>query len=107
MPSQPEDLVLRLNELSPPYSWIGGSLSEETLVTWELVDYLSRARGSWAALLQPRGPGSIGHWVVVDGVSEDGLVLVRDPVGSAYGIPLGDFAEIWRYTVLVLQKEIP
>lgn len=73
-------------------------------VTWELVSVLTTERGTWAALLEPMGLGDVGHWVVVDGVSHDGLVLVRDPVGEAYGIPLPDFAALWGYTVLVAQE---
>lgn len=106
VPSEAEDLARRLSELSH-VKWSGGSLSEGTVISWGLVDFISRSRGTWAALLEPHGFGHVGHWVVVDGVSGDGLVLVRDPVGASYGVPLGDFAELWGYTVLVLEKKAP
>lgn len=104
MPSLAEDIAARMTELSTT-KWRGGALAEGMPVSWELVDYLCGSRGSWAALLQPKGPVAVGHWVVVDGITMDGLVLVRDPVGAAYGIPLADFAAAWSYTVLVLQQE--
>ncbi len=106
LPSEAEDLAKRLEQLSP-FRWSGGSLSEGTVINWELVEYISGARGSWAALLEPKGHRHIGHWVVVDGVAGEGLVLIRDPAGVAYGLPLGDFAELWGYTVLVVQKDSP
>jgi len=84
--------------------WEGGSLSPNMKVNWRLIDGLTAERGSWAALLEPMGFGRVGHWVVVDGVSTDGLVLVRDPKGSAYGVPLSDFAILWGYTMLVTQE---
>jgi ABC-type bacteriocin/lantibiotic exporter with double-glycine peptidase domain len=102
-PSEAEDLASRLEELSP-FKWSGGALSGGTEICWELLDFITRSRGTWAALLEPFGLAQMGHWVVVDGVSSEGLVLVRDPEGAAYGIPLGDFAELWGYTVLVVQE---
>lgn len=104
MPSLAEDIAARMTELSTT-SWRGGALAESMPVSWELISFLISSRGSWAALLQPKGPVAVGHWVVVDGITTDGLVLVRDPVGAAYGIPLADFAASWGYTVLVLQQE--
>ena len=106
MPSQPEDISARLNQLST-LNWKGGCLAEGVPVSWELLDFLCHSRGSWAALLQPRGPTSVGHWVVVDSITDEGLVLVRDPAAGAHGIPLGDFAAVWGYTALVLQQETP
>ena len=64
-------------------------------MTWHLLADVTAARGTWAALLEPLGPGRVGHWVVIDGVSHDGLVLVRDPAGDAYAIPLADFVILW------------
>ena len=105
MPSEPGDLVARLHELSPPgLRWQGGSLPRAVLVTWSLVAEVCVSRGTWAALLEPHGHRLPGHWVVVDGITDEGLVLIRDPVGVAYGMPLRDFAVLWGYTVLVLQE---
>ena len=59
----------------------------------------------WAALLEPQGPRHVGHWVVVDGVDRELLILVRDPVGEAYGIPMLEFLGLWHFAVVVLEKE--
>lgn len=101
VPAEASELAARLGDVSP-LRWRGGALREDG-VTWKLLRALTDRYGSWAALLEPRGFRQVGHWVVVDGISDDGVVWVRDPAGSAYGIPLTDFAELWRYTVLVLQ----
>ena len=74
--------------------------------TWEYLRGLSEQVGTWAALLEPRGYREPGHWVVVDGISDEGVVLIRDPVGMAYGMPLHDFSALWRYTVVVIE-EVP
>lgn len=34
-----------------------------------------------------------------------GVVLVRDPVGEAYGITLYDYAHLWRYLMGVVQEQ--
>ncbi len=103
MPSNHEALAARLSELSG-YRWTGGALGGEPRVDWALLDRLTEAAGTWAALLEPLGLGAVGHWVVVDGVSDDGLVLIRDPKGEAYGMTVNDFALVWGYTVLVFQR---
>ncbi|MBB5867548.1 hypothetical protein F4553_000927 [Allocatelliglobosispora scoriae] len=51
----------------------------------------------WAAELF--GPGAeIAHTVVVDGVREDGLILIRDPWdgGSTYAMTRADFLQVWN-----------
>ncbi len=103
-PSRPADIAERLQELSG-MSWRGGSLAAELVVTLQLVDVLTQLHGTWAALLEPHGRVQIGHWVVIDGIARDGFVLVRDPRGTAYGLPLVEFAQLWGYTVLVIQQE--
>ena len=85
-------------------AWAGGSLRPGARATWELIDQISRERSTWAALLEPLDLGYLGHWVVVDGISDDALVLLRDPVGRAYGTPLADFARLWGYTMLVAEE---
>ena len=106
LPAMASDLARRMVELSG-LSWLGGSLSVSGEVTWKLLHGLSAVSGSWAALLEPLGFRRFGHWVVVDGVTLDGVVLVRDPAGSSYGIPLDDFASLWRYTVVVFEEPSP
>ena len=96
-------LAKRLTALSH-LAWLGGALDVAGDVCADLVQYLSDSRGSWAALLEPHGPRHVGHWVVVDGLSPDGLVLVRDPDGDAYGTPVEEFLTLWHYAVLVLEE---
>lgn len=85
-------------------AWVGGALGRATPPDFGLVQAVSSGQLSWAALLEPGGPTRVGHWVAVDGVGTEGLVLVRDPVGSAYGIPMSQFLDLWRYTVLVIER---
>lgn len=105
MPSEPSDLASRLQAWSPDGPrWLGGSLPPAVTATWDLVAELCHTRGTWAALLEPHGHLRPGHWVVVDEITDEGLVLVRDPDGAAYGMPLRDFAVLWGYTVLVIEE---
>lgn len=96
-------LAERLSSLSG-LVWRGGALYVPGVVDWELIAHISDTRGTWAALLEPHGPRHVGHWVVVDGISEDGIVRVRDPVGEAYGIPLAEFLSLWEFTVVVMEE---
>ncbi len=100
---QPTDapaLARRMNELSTR-RWEGGALAAAP--TGALVHALCRT-GTWAALLEPGGFRRVGHWVVVDGVGDEAVVLVRDPVGDAYGVPMTEFFDLWHFTVLVLER---
>lgn len=99
-------LAARLNALSS-IRWLGGALDLPEEPDWTLITQLSELKGSWAALLEPHGPAHVGHWVVVDGVNQEVVVLVRDPVGMAYGIPIEEFLSLWRYTVLVMEDRRP
>lgn len=92
-------LARRMNAVSP-LNWRGGALNIDA-PTWAMVEEIGLVHGTWAALLEPQGPWRTGHWVVVDGVSDEGLVLVRDPIGEAYGIPLSEFLGLWHFAVLV------
>ncbi len=102
LPVDGPTLARRMNVLSEIH-WVGGNLFLEGLPTWDLVCEIGEDKGSWAALLEPFGPTHVGHWVVVDGVTGDGLVLVRDPIGESYGIPIQEFLTLWHFTVLVLE----
>lgn len=84
--------------------WMGGVLARTRPPNWDFVAAICADYSSWAALLEPGGPTEVGHWVVVDGVSADGLVLVRDPAVGPYGIPMEEFLDLWRYTVVVLPR---
>lgn len=84
--------------------WAGGQLATPAPPSWDTINSLSSEKGSWAALLEPHGFTHVGHWVVVDGIEHDGVVLVRDPVGAAYGILLADFLALWQFTFLVMER---
>lgn len=105
LPVTAEHLARRLTELSS-LRWLGAYISLENGASWDFVAGLTAERGSWAALLEPAGFRASGHWVVVDAVSEDGLVGVRDPAGEALFLPMDQFLALWRYTVMVIE-EVP
>ncbi len=103
LPVDGRDLAKRLNELAP-LRWMGGGLLTLHEPDWELILRLNRFHGTWAALLEPHGPRHVGHRVVVDGMTDVGVVLVRDPAGAAYGIPFEEFVSLWRYTTVVVEE---
>lgn len=105
LPTTAEHLAARLGELAP-LRWIGAYVNLAHGASWDFVAGLTIERGSWAALFEPGGYRSIGHWVVVDEVSADGLVSIRDPRGEAITLPMEEFLRLWRYTVMVIE-EIP
>ncbi len=90
-----------------PLLWRGAFLTENLQISWEFISQMTDQLGSWAALLEPMGIGHVGHWVVVDGVSEEGVIWIRDPVGLSYGIPFAEFIELWEYTIMVLEDKSP
>lgn len=102
LPSMAHELAQRHSSLAPP-TWRVGSMDPLPSDTPEVVWILRARRGSWAALLEPRGPTLVGHWVVVDGLARDGLALIRDPVGAAYAVPVNQFEALWTHAMLVLE----
>ena len=101
-PSTAHELAERLNELTVGrHVWIGGQLDLEPPLGRPVLDGLGR-RGSWAAQLIPQGAVH-GHGVVVGTSLEASLVQVRDPGGSSYGIPWGEFATLLRFMVVVFE----
>ncbi len=106
LPTPADDLADCLTSLSSS-RWAAGSVDLPGAIPWGLIEALARRGGSWAALLQPMPLGNIGHWVVIDGITDYAVVLIRDPAGESYGMPLSDFAALWRYTVLVAEDNRP
>ncbi len=50
--------------------------------------------GSWSAMMWDGG--RVGHWVVVDGVNNAGMVMIRDPFnGTSYEMTQADFLNTW------------
>ncbi len=75
-------------ELGP--GWVGGTPD----LALDDAFHALNGTGSWAA----RVSGTSGaHMVVVDGLSDAGCVLIRDPgSGSSYETPFRDFLGAWR-----------
>jgi hypothetical protein len=80
-------LAAVLDEVSP-HLWSGGRVDKQA------VDLLV-SRGPWAAEFE--GAGGCLHYVVVDGVTRDGLLRIRDPFGhgSTYLMRRADFLREW------------
>lgn len=97
-------LAMRLTQVSN-LRWVGAAFDLSGEPTAPLVSWLCRRRGSWAALLLPTGHRDVGHWVVVDAVSNESVILVRDPVGQAYGMLADEFLRLWSYTVHVAEED--
>jgi len=81
------EIAEALNEVSA-HTWQGG------LVDKEAFDLLT-ARGRWSAELQ--GEGGCVHFVVVDGLTKDGLVRIHDPrgQGTTYLMTQEEFLRVW------------
>ena len=93
-----------MSEVSP-LTWLGGAcVALEAEANWNLVAALADSKGTSAALFEPLGFRHDGHWVVVDGISQEGVVWVRDPAGKAYGVPIAEFLDLWHYTMVVIEE---
>jgi hypothetical protein len=71
-----------------PRAWRGGLVDEQAL------DILDR-HGPWVA--EFRGDHDCIHYVVVDGVTPDGMIRIRDPFGqgSTYLMTRAEFLHTW------------
>lgn len=104
-PSPPGELATRLNELSLGlHYWDGGALDLEPPVLAGHLRGIGR-HGSWAAQVMPEGRTN-GHWIVVDGVTEEALVMVRDPAGSSYDMTVEELSRLLWYMVVVFESEV-
>jgi hypothetical protein len=81
-----QDLAAELNSVDG--GWIGAGVDPSSLVA------LTRT-GSWSAMMWESGART-GHWVVVEGISPEGLVKVRDPFDATrYEMTQSDFVKSW------------
>ncbi len=102
LPCTARELAYRLNELSEgTHNWLGGHLDLDPPLGRRHFAALGGS-GSWAALLIPEGNRD-GHWVVVDRIFDDETAAIRDPVGSAYRMPLAELGRLLRYMVVVFE----
>lgn len=96
VPVNCRSLAWGLNFFSPESSplWQGGPL-DITGATYSQVFEALNTTGSWAAILWEVG-ASIGHMVVIDGISNDGYILIRDPwQGTRYKMIKDDLLLYW------------
>jgi len=95
VPTSASEVADALNELSPNslHCWQGGYLDTSTSLA--AFNLLLKNSKPWMAQMKEIG-NRIAHMVVVDGVDETGLVLIRDPwEGSSYKMELDQFLEVW------------
>lgn len=103
LPTNGTHLAEAMNRAFGGLRWRGGSIDESASPL--LVANLCTA-GSWAALLEPSGVNHVGHWVVVDAVDvERAVIVVRDPIGLAFGVPIVAFTALWRFTALIVEQK--
>ncbi len=77
----------RLN-LSDP-GWVGGYADPNDFAALNQT-------GSWSAMMWDSG-NRVGHWVVVDGINDAGMVVIRDPYNATqYTMIIEDFLNIWN-----------
>jgi Peptidase C39 family len=77
----------RLNLTEP--GWRGGYANPEDFAA------LNQS-GSWSAMMWDSG-NRVGHWVVVDGVNDVGMVVIRDPYNATrYLMTIEDFLNTWN-----------
>ena len=87
-PSGADEPAQALNEHDLGGTWFGSGVTEESF------DGLN-ATGSWAAMFFESG-ARFGHWVVVEGVNNEGLVIVLDSAdGTRYLMELDEFLSHW------------
>jgi hypothetical protein len=81
-----QGLASKLNSVDS--GWIGAGVDASSLRALTNT-------GSWSAMMWEPG-SSIGHWVVVNGMSEAGLVQISDPFGATrYEMTQADFIKFW------------
>ncbi len=85
--TSPQGLANRMNQVDS--GWVGAGVDSSSF------DALNRT-GSWSAMMWERGNG-YGHWVVVDGLNDRGMVMIRDPFNaSRYEMTPLDFDNAWN-----------
>jgi hypothetical protein len=93
-----EDIANVLNTLDPAAmkSWQGGYIGAPTA---EAAFNWLNAKGSWGAQMF-LGAGN-RHMVIVDGINDAGMVMVRDPwEGTRYNMAADEFMNHWEQIAL-------
>ncbi len=80
--------------------WVAGVPEATGLTDEQLVDALSELFGPWIARMG--SSSKLGHYVIVDGVDDAGLVMIRDPAqGTSYRMAMADFLLEWFFKVAI------
>jgi len=97
VPVSAESLAVALNSLDSSGSrvWLGGTVSIPGATYSEIIDVLI-STSSWGAVLwEPLA--DLGHIVVVDGIDETGLILIRDSWdATSYKMDREEFINYWN-----------
>ena len=94
-PTSASEVADALNQLSLAslHRWQGGYLDTSTSLA--AFNLLLKTSKPWMAQMKEIR-NRIAHMVVVDGIDETGLVLVRDPwEGTSYKMELDQFLQVW------------
>ena len=84
--------ALQKLDTSDSGTWMGAGVDPDHIASI----YGLNSTGSWVAQLWDRG-NKIGHWVVVDGTDDAGLILIRDPwEATKYKMDFTDFQQTWN-----------
>lgn len=106
VPVSPSSLAHVLNSLNPRASgqWVGAAVTIPGASELEIIEVLN-ATGSWAAMLwEPNA--SIGHFIIVDGRDNTGMIMIRDPWNAtSYKMELEEFFNYWTlFAVYLVEK---
>lgn len=82
-----QGLAAKMNKLDS--GWVGAGVDSSSFGALNKT-------GSWSAMMWERG-NTYGHWVVVDGLNDSGMVLLRDPFNATrYSMTPRDFDNAWN-----------
>lgn len=106
VPVSPSTLAAVLTSLNSRTSgrWVGAAVTIPGASEFEIIEVLN-ATGSWAAMLwEPNA--SIGHFIIVDGLDNAGMIMIRDPWnGTRYKMDREEFLNYWTlFAVYLVEK---
>ncbi|MBN7137863.1 hypothetical protein A7A76_24575 [Lysobacter enzymogenes] len=90
-----QGLAAKMNKFD--HGWVGAGVDSSSFGALNET-------GSWSAMMWEKGNG-YGHWVVVDGLNDSGMVLLRDPFNATrYSMTPLDFDNSWSGYSVFKQK---
>ncbi len=96
VPTYTDALTRALNRVDTTGTgvWQGGTLGLPGASTEQVIMTLTRS-GSWAAMLYETGE-ELAHWVVVKGIDDAGMLVIRDPMQKTiYTMTMDEFVDVW------------